>query len=103
MMKIQKIAYRLSFIATMSLPSLTLFTSPTIAGEVVDPAPSGNEQTIVSPGEKSILVTPGRDSPVKETREGNKIKLHFDQGEIKNSKSVNDIKGENATVIYDSK
>ncbi len=102
-MKIQKIAYRLSFIATMSLPSLTLFASPTIAKEVVDPAPSGNEQSEVSVSKRSIMVTPGRDSPVTETREGNRTKLDFNQGEFKDSKSVNDFKEENATVIYDSK
>ena len=46
----------------------------------VDPAPSGKERSEahVDTRTNTIVTMPGRDAPVRESRQGNKVKLDFD-------------------------
>lgn len=61
-----------------------------------DPAPTGYEDSERLQGRKSSVTITGKDAPVTETREGNKIKLDFDS---KNQPG----REQNTTIIRDRK
>jgi hypothetical protein len=95
----QRLVTFLFFVITVfTLPSMA---KPGMADEFVDPAPSGDEQSVIYVGGDSIIVIPGSDSPVEVTQEGENTTFDFNQGEVGDADSTEDLDPENATVIYD--
>lgn len=65
-------------LTTLCISAFAQQQSPQSRGYTKEEAPTGYEESERFQGRNSSVTMPGKDAPVKESREGNKIKLDFD-------------------------